>query len=83
MMAAAAEDGADYLYRVNDDTQFVTPWLADAIRTLRSYTPPNVVSPHGRELGSFAASPPKDRRSSPCVGRASSVPPAARATRIF
>lgn len=42
MMASAAEDGADYLYRVNDDTQFVSPWLADAVRTLRGYSPPNV-----------------------------------------
>ena len=29
-------------YRINDDTQFVSPWLAEALRTLRSYTPPNV-----------------------------------------
>lgn len=43
MMAAAAEDGADYLYRVNDDTQFVTPgWVGAAVRTLRSFSPPNV-----------------------------------------
>ena len=43
MMASAAEDGADYLYRINDDTQFVTPqWLPAAIKTLRSYKPPNV-----------------------------------------
>ena len=42
MMAAAADDGADYLYRVNDDTQFQTSWLPQAVRTLRSYSPPNV-----------------------------------------
>ena len=42
MMAAAAEDGADYLYRVNDDTQFATAWLGEAVRTLRSFAPPNV-----------------------------------------
>ena len=42
MMAAAAEDGADYLYRVNDDTQFVDAWVGRAVRTLRGYSPPNV-----------------------------------------
>ena len=42
MMAAAAQDGADYLYRVNDDTQFVTAWLGDAVRKLRGFSPPNV-----------------------------------------
>lgn len=43
MMAAAAEDGADYLYRVNDDTEFVGDgWLSQAVRTLRSYSPANV-----------------------------------------
>ena len=42
MMAAAAEDGADYLYRINDDTQFATAWLPEAVRTLRGYSPPNV-----------------------------------------
>mmetsp|Transcript_10306 Transcript_10306/g.33877 ORF Transcript_10306/g.33877 Transcript_10306/m.33877 type:complete len:421 (+) Transcript_10306:52-1314(+) len=42
MMAAAAEDGAEYLYRVNDDTEFVDPWVEPAIRSLRSYSPPNV-----------------------------------------
>ena len=43
MMAAAWEDGADYLYRVNDDTQFVgTEWVGAAVSTLRGYSPPNV-----------------------------------------
>ena len=42
MMAAAAEDGADYLYRINDDTQFVSAWLPDAIAALRGLSPPNV-----------------------------------------
>ena len=42
MMAAAAEDGADYLYRINDDTEFVTPWVGLALSTLRGYSPPNV-----------------------------------------
>lgn len=51
MMAAAAEDGADYLYRVNDDTQFATPWVVQSVRTLRTYSPPNVgvVGPVCRE----------------------------------
>ena len=43
MMAAAWEDGADYLYRVNDDTQFVgSGWPVAAVRQLRGYSPPNV-----------------------------------------
>ena len=43
MMAAAAEDGADYLYRVNDDTEFVgTGWAAQAVGALRANTPPNL-----------------------------------------
>ena len=43
MMRAAYDDGADYLYRVNDDTQFVgAGWVAQAVGTLRSYEPPNV-----------------------------------------
>jgi len=51
MMAAAVDDGADYLYRINDDTEFVTPWVVQAISTLRSYSPPNVgvVGPICRE----------------------------------
>jgi hypothetical protein len=42
MMAAAAEDGADYLYRVNDDTQFATAWVAEAVGALRAFSPQNV-----------------------------------------
>ena len=43
MMAAAAADGADYLYRVNDDTEFVgAGWASQAVAALRSYSPPNV-----------------------------------------
>ena len=43
MMASAYEDGADYLYRINDDTQFVGHgWAETAIATLRSYSPPNL-----------------------------------------
>jgi hypothetical protein len=51
MMAAAAEDGADYLYRINDDTEFVTPWVGLALSALRGYSPPNVgvVGPICRE----------------------------------
>jgi hypothetical protein len=52
MMAAAAADGAEYLYRVNDDTQFVgAGWAAQAVGALRRYSPPNVgvVGPVCRE----------------------------------
>ena len=43
MMKAAADDGADYLYRVNDDTQFVgAGWATQAVSALRAFEPPNV-----------------------------------------
>ena len=42
MTAAAYEDGADYIYRVNDDTKFVGPWAASAVATLAAFEPPNV-----------------------------------------
>ena len=42
MTAAAAQDGADYIYRINDDTEFVGPWVMQAVRTLRGYSPSNV-----------------------------------------
>ena len=43
MMRAAYEDGAEYLVRVNDDSEFVTlGWVSKAVATLVSYDPPNV-----------------------------------------
>lgn len=42
MMAAAYEDGADYLYRVNDDTRFTGAWAGTAAARLASFSPPNV-----------------------------------------
>ena len=42
MMASAYADGADYMYRVNDDTKFDGPWVVDAIRTLQTYSPPDL-----------------------------------------
>ena len=42
MMAAAYEDGADFMYRVNDDTKFVGPWAETAVRVLGAFDPPNV-----------------------------------------
>ena len=42
MTAAAYEDGADYIYRVNDDTKFVGPWASSAVATLAAFSPPNV-----------------------------------------
>mmetsp|Transcript_26317 Transcript_26317/g.58480 ORF Transcript_26317/g.58480 Transcript_26317/m.58480 type:complete len:416 (-) Transcript_26317:243-1490(-) len=36
-------DGADYIVRINDDTEFVTPyWTSLGVRRLRSFQPPNV-----------------------------------------
>mmetsp|Transcript_32675 Transcript_32675/g.81336 ORF Transcript_32675/g.81336 Transcript_32675/m.81336 type:complete len:225 (+) Transcript_32675:2-676(+) len=42
LMRAAFEDGADYLCRVNDDTRFVTPWVAPSIELLLGFQPPNL-----------------------------------------
>jgi len=40
---AAWTDGADYIVRVNDDTEFITSrWLTSAVRALTRYDPPNV-----------------------------------------
>lgn len=40
---AAYNDGADYIVRVNDDTEFVTnDWVLPAIAALRAMRPPNV-----------------------------------------
>ena len=35
MMKAAFLDGADYLYRVNDDTEMRTSWAASGVTTLQ------------------------------------------------
>lgn len=42
LMRAAFDDGADYLCRVNDDTEFITPWAAQSIEILLGFEPPNV-----------------------------------------
>ena len=42
MMGAAFEDGADYMYRINDDTKFQGPWAMQAVSALRRMDPPNV-----------------------------------------
>jgi len=42
MMAAAAADGADFLYRLNDDTALVDAWASQAVAALRSFDPPFV-----------------------------------------
>jgi hypothetical protein len=42
MMASAYQDGADYLYRVNDDTRFAGAWAGIAAGRLGSFSPPNV-----------------------------------------
>lgn len=39
----AYEDGADYIVRINDDTEFVTPyWSSLGVKRLGSFNPPNV-----------------------------------------
>ena len=39
----AYSKGAEYIVRINDDTEFVSKgWLTEAVKTLQSYNPPNV-----------------------------------------
>ena len=52
MMRQAYEDGAEYMVRINDDSQFITSdWVPEAVKTLASYVPPNVgmVGPNCKE----------------------------------
>ena len=52
MMRAAFEDGAEYLVRINDDSEFLTSdWVSKATAKLASYDPPNVgmVGPNCRQ----------------------------------
>ena len=43
LAAKAYEEGCEYFVRVNDDTEFITSsWITYGIKTLQSYTPPNV-----------------------------------------
>eukprot|EP00744_Colponema_vietnamica_P007701 GILI01011055.1.p1 GENE.GILI01011055.1~~GILI01011055.1.p1 ORF type:complete len:370 (-),score=53.45 GILI01011055.1:41-1054(-) len=43
LLKKAVEGGADYIYRVNDDTAMETShWAEKFIQTLRSYNPPNI-----------------------------------------
>ena len=52
MMRAAFNDGAEYLVRINDDSEFVTSdWVSKAVAKLATYDPPNVgmVGPNCRE----------------------------------
>ena len=47
MLAAAVADGAEYLYRVNDDTEFIDQFSTVSVETLQAFSPPNfgVVGP--------------------------------------
>lgn len=43
MMRAAYNDGAEYMVRINDDSEFMTSdWVSKAVAKLASYDPPNV-----------------------------------------
>lgn len=43
LMKMAFDEGADYLVRVNDDTQFLTPrWISIGVSTLLGHAMPNV-----------------------------------------
>ncbi len=43
----AYEDNCDFMYRINDDTEFLNPWTSAFVNTLRSFHPPlqGVVGP--------------------------------------
>ena len=47
---AAFSDGADYLYRLNDDTILKSVWAQEAVRALRGFSPPllGAVGPYCR-----------------------------------
>lgn len=50
--ARAFKDGAEYIVRVNDDSEFITKgWITQGIEALRAFSPPNVgvVGPLCRE----------------------------------
>jgi len=52
MMRTAFDDGAEYMVRINDDSEFVTSdWVSKAVAKLASYDPSNVgmVGPNCRE----------------------------------
>jgi hypothetical protein len=34
--------GCDFLYRINDDTEFLTPWTSAFVSALASFSPPNI-----------------------------------------
>ena len=38
----AHSTGCTYLYRINDDTEFKTPWTSAFVSTLASFSPPNI-----------------------------------------
>lgn len=43
----AYSDGCEFMYRINDDTEFLTPWTSAFVRALASFEPPyrGVVGP--------------------------------------
>jgi hypothetical protein len=51
LSASAIRDGADYVYRINDDTEFRTPWASAFTLQLANFNPPNlgVVGPTCKE----------------------------------
>jgi hypothetical protein len=38
----AHDSGCDYIYRINDDTEFITPWTSAFVTALAAFSPPNI-----------------------------------------
>lgn len=39
---SSSQEGADYMYRVNDDSQFMTTFAKHLVAELQNHCPPNV-----------------------------------------
>ena len=51
MARAAYKDGADYFYRVNDDTELIGHWADIFVKALHKYNPPVAIVGPGCSQG--------------------------------
>ena len=42
LSSAAVADGADYIYKIDKDTEFLTGWTSDMVSSLKAFKPANV-----------------------------------------